>query len=55
MNFSINGRGLQNAGTGRCPDDSDAGRGGSDLLRGYPCNGPSQDGGWQGWDLYVVD
>ncbi|MFE3412289.1 RICIN domain-containing protein [Streptomyces mirabilis] len=46
---------LQNAGTGRCLDDSDAGRGGSDLLRGYPCNGPSQDGGWQGWDLYMVD
>ncbi|GAA1950740.1 RICIN domain-containing protein [Kitasatospora viridis] len=45
---------LQNEATGRCLDDSDAGPGGSDLLRGYPCNGPSQDGGWQGWDLYQM-
>ncbi|SOE24992.1 Ricin-type beta-trefoil lectin domain-like [Streptomyces sp. OK228] len=43
---------LQNANTGRCLDDSDAGNGGSDLLRGYPCNGGSQDGGWQGWYIY---
>ncbi|MFF3907848.1 hypothetical protein ACFYZJ_18055 [Streptomyces sp. NPDC001848] len=44
---------LQNAATGRCLDDSNAGPNGSDLLRGYPCNGPSQDNGYQGWDIWT--
>ncbi|GAA2750019.1 RICIN domain-containing protein [Kitasatospora cinereorecta] len=33
-----------------CLDDS--GDGNHDLMRGYPCNGSSQDGGWQGWTLW---
>lgn len=45
---------LQNVSTGRCLDDS-TNSDGSDNLRAYPCNGPSQDGGWQGWDLYLMD
>ncbi|MFJ5925546.1 RICIN domain-containing protein [Kitasatospora sp. NPDC092948] len=43
---------LQNGATGRCLDDSNAGSNGGDLLRTYPCNGLSQDSGYQGWDLY---
>ncbi|WP_328333944.1 MULTISPECIES: RICIN domain-containing protein [unclassified Streptomyces] len=44
---------LQNAATGRCLDDSNAGPNGSDLLRGYVCNGTSQDNGYQGWDIWT--
>lgn len=43
---------LQNRATGRCLDDSNAGLNGTDLLRGYPCNGSSQDAGYQGWDIW---
>ncbi|MEU5443731.1 RICIN domain-containing protein [Streptomyces griseofuscus] len=46
---------LQNVNTGRCLDDSNAGNSGTDLLRGYPCNGSSQDHGYQGWDIYIKD
>ncbi|GAA2789349.1 hypothetical protein GCM10010441_13090 [Kitasatospora paracochleata] len=41
---------FRNQNTGRCLDDS--GDGNHDLMRGYPCNGSSQDGGWQGWTLW---
>ncbi|MEW1860615.1 RICIN domain-containing protein [Streptomyces sp. NPDC088194] len=44
---------LQNAATGRCLDDSNAGPNNGDLLRGYTCNGTSQDNGFQGWDIWT--